>query len=242
MLSPRFAFAIGCLLANSSLLPAEDAPPVPPELQPLSSEAQQQFEEGNYVGAEMNFRKLVARAPENIRFLGNLAVTLFRLDRMAEAENLLKKSLTIAPEDSWALRNLGIVYYATGQHDLARKSLEEAIRLDPKDAIAHNYHGINNSVLGFPAQAVDELKTAIANNGAYSDAYFNLAVVLVIQAKPDVETARGYYERALKLGATPDTVMEQFLGFVDENGIRTAGNPLTPETAAQLRTMLLARR
>ena len=241
MRSLRLAVTIGALASWTSLAQAE-LPPIPPELQPLHQKAREQFEQGNFVGAEATYRKLVTQAPNDVRSISNLGVTLFRLNKYEEAEEQFKKSLTVSPDDEFSYRLLGIVYYTQGRHVLARKSIEQAIRLDPKDSIAHNYLGINASQMGSNEEAADELKTAVGLDGAYSDAYFNLSIVLLLKPKPELENARGYYERSIKLGAEPDAALEQLLGVADGNGIRMVTKPLTPQDVERLRATLLARR
>ncbi len=226
---------------SGPLLAGEALPQVPPELKPLETEARAQFADGNYAAAQAAYQKLLERAPDNVRSISNLGVVFFRLGKFDEAAEQFKKGLTLAPEDGFCHRVLGIVYYAQGKYVEARQSLDRAIKIDPKDAVAYNYRGINASQLGSNATAAEELKMAIAMDGAYGDAYFNLAVVLVIKPKPDLENARAYYERALKLGAEPDKIMEKLLGWVDENGIRTAGQPLTPQDVKRLQAAFLAR-
>ena len=112
--------------------------------------------------------------------------------------------------------------------------LKRALASDPKDAIAHNYLGISASMKGDQVTAVDELKSAINLDPVYGDAYFNISIVFAKQAAPDFESARGYYERALKLGSEPDASLEQIIGLVDVNGVRTVGAPAAGEERRRL--------
>ncbi len=131
-----------------------------------------------------------------------------KLERAAEA---YRKAIAIEPDDGSAHCKLGALYFAQGKYDEAVTHLTRALAIDPKDAIAHGYLGITASKKGWDEAALKELETAIAFDPKNPDFQFNLAVVLATYRPPDKERARRHYQRALRLGATPDPLMESLL-------------------------------
>jgi len=187
------------------------APNVPAELLPLAREGKDQFEKGNYLEAEKVYRKILAKAPNNLYTLSNLGVVLFRAAKFKLAEETFKKAIAIAPEDGFSHCTLGIVYYSQGKYDDAVNELTKALAIDPKNATAHNYLGITASQKGWQEAAQKELETATTLDPSYADAHFNLAVVFATQTPPNKESARKYYQRATELGAERDAALEQLI-------------------------------
>ena len=95
--------------------------------------------------------------------------------------------------------------------DKAIDSLTKALAINPKNPTAHNYVGITASRKGWQQAALKHLQTATELDPNYADAHFNLAVVLATINPPDKETARQHYASATRLGAEPDTALEQML-------------------------------
>jgi Flp pilus assembly protein TadD len=187
------------------------SPNVPAELMPLAREGKEQFERGNYLDAEKTYRKILAKAPNNLYTLSNLGVVLFRGGKYKLAEDAFKKAIAIAPEDGFSHCTLGIVFYSQAKYDEAVNELTKALALNPKNATAHNYLGITASQKGWQEAAQKELETAVQLDPNYADAHFNLAVVYAMQTPPNKEKAREHYKKAIELGAEPDTALEQLI-------------------------------
>ena len=187
------------------------SPNVPPELRDLARDGKDQFDRGNYLDAEKIYRKMLAKAPNNLYTLSNLGVVLFRAGKLKLAEETFKKAIAVAPEDGFSHCTLGIVYYSQGKYDDAVNELTKALAIDPKNATAHNYLGITASQKGWQEAAEKELVTATTLDSVYADANFNLAVVYATQTPPNKENARKYYNRAVELGAERDAALEQLI-------------------------------
>ncbi len=187
------------------------APNVPPDMMPLAREGKEQFERGNNLEAEKTYRKILAKAPNNLYTLSNLGVVLFRSGKYKPAEEIFKKAIAVAPEDGFSHCTLGIVYYSQNKFDEAVNELTKALALNSKNATAHNYLGITASQKGWQEAAQKELETAISIDPTYADAHFNLAVVFATQTPPNKEEARKHYKKATELGAEPDTALEQLI-------------------------------
>ena len=216
------------LFCGAPSFASEKPPAVPPELLEQAREAKEQFSRGNYLAAEKTYREMLRTAPNNVYLLSNLGVVLFRRNKLREAEDVLEQATVAAPGDSFSHCTLGTVYYTQGKYDEAIKALGAALAIDPKNHTAHNYLGITASQKGLPGKAVEELKEAVALDPNYTDAIFNLAVVLAMMNPPAKENARRYSERAIELGAKPDSALEKIIGWKADAKLRGIGDFLTP--------------
>lgn len=192
----------------------ESGPPVPnvpEELLPLTRDAKEAFDRGQYADAEKIYTRLLSKAPNNLYILSNLGVTRYRSGKLRLAEETFKKAIAIAPGDSFCHCTLGIIYYSQNRFEEAITELTKALDVNPRMATAHNYLGITASQKGWMDAAVRELEAAIAIDPNYADAFFNLAVVYTTQQPSNKELARKNYQRALELGADADTSLEQLI-------------------------------
>jgi Flp pilus assembly protein TadD len=203
-------------MTESSRPRANGDPNVPAELLPLAREGKDQFERGNYLDAEKIYRRILAKAPNNLYTLSNLGVVLFRAKKHKLAEESFKKAIAVAPEDGFSHCTLGIVYYdegssEPGKFDDAVNELTKALAIDSKNATAHNYLGITCSQKGWQEAALKELETATALEPNYADAWFNLAVVYATQNPPNKDLGKKCYQKAVDLGAERDSTLEQII-------------------------------
>ncbi len=181
------------------------------ELRQKISEAKEKFDKGDFGVAEKLYQEALDSAPGNAFVLSNLGVTQFRAKRYAESEESLKKALELSPEDAFSRSTLGIVYYTQGKLDKAVDELTQSVAVNPSNAVAHNYLGIAASRKGWQENARKELETAAELDPTYADAYFNLAVVCASQKPADKEAARKAYQKAVSLGAAPDSRLEELI-------------------------------
>jgi len=79
---------------------------------------------GDYANAERAFRAALAIDPTSIPILNNLAISLAREQREAEAIELYKRALRLNPGDAITMRNLGVAYFRDQQYKLALPLLE----------------------------------------------------------------------------------------------------------------------
>ncbi len=187
------------------------SPNVPAELLAQAKEARELFDRSKYREAEEIYEKMQAEAPNNVYILSNLGVVRFRSGKLRLAEEAFQKALAIDPRDSFSRCTLGIVFYQQGKYDQAIDELTQALAVDPKNATAHNYLGITASQKGWAEAAQKEMETAIQLDPNYADAYFNLAVIHATWQPPDRDEAKRYYQKALSLGAQPDSALENLL-------------------------------
>ncbi len=184
---------------------------LPEPLRDLAREGRAKFDDGDFNGAERSFEALVAKAPDNVFALTNLATARYRNGKLPEAVETFQKVVKIAPNDAFSHATLGIIYYKQNQYDAAVESLTRSLAINPKNATAHNYLGVAAAQKGWKDAAKKYIGTAIQINPDYADAHFNLAVVLATAEPPDKENARKHYKKAIALGAEPDKALEELI-------------------------------
>jgi tetratricopeptide (TPR) repeat protein len=214
--SPKPAFSPE---PEQSPVPEDTAPPggggmapgAPPGLGDDARAAKDAFDRGKYRDAERMYEEMLVKNPNNLYTLSNLGVAYFRDEKFKLAEESLKKAIAVAPEDTFSHCTLGIVYYREQHFDDAINELTRALEINKNYAVAHNYLGITASQKGWQEAAVKELQTAVDIDPRYADAWFNLAVVYAMQKPPNVTLARQCYQKAVGLGAEPDSNLEGML-------------------------------
>ncbi|HEY3900138.1 MAG TPA: tetratricopeptide repeat protein [Chthoniobacter sp.] len=197
--------------APGSVFMALEGDDLSPELCAAAQEAAIQFDAGHFDQAERTYREILAEAPRNLDCLSNLGLTLYRAGKLAEAEQAFKKALALAPDDELSRYTLGVVDYEQGKDDDAINELAKAVAINPQSAKARYYLGITASRKGWRIGAQSELSIATMLDAGDADAHLHLAMVLATAALPDGEKAREHYERALELGAVPDSSLEELI-------------------------------
>ena len=150
-----------------------------PVLRHSAEELQQQALEalraGSLEEAERLYRELYSQHPHP-GVLHNLALTLVRLRRDAEAVPLFEQSLAARPADSnvrLALSNA--LLNCDRPHDaLAR--CEEVLAVDPRNRDARHNRAVALRALNRHAEAADALQALLAEDPSDADAEFNLAL------------------------------------------------------------------
>ena len=151
----------------------------------------------DYVAAEEKFRGALALMPERVSVLVNLAGTLIKLGKFAEAKALASKAVAIDDQDLDGWMNLGICLFAEVQFDQALASYEQAIKIDPDYAQAHYYRGnVLNELRKFMA-ALQSYDKAIALKPDYAEAFNSRGNAL--QDLNHLEAAVQSYDQAIAL-------------------------------------------
>jgi len=90
-----------------------------------------EFTKGNYAKAEQYFRNAVKEAPENSQYIQNLARTLQRQDKHAEAIPILQEAIKISPNSPDIHNMLGRAYNSLNGCCEAVKNFQKAVDLAP---------------------------------------------------------------------------------------------------------------
>jgi tetratricopeptide (TPR) repeat protein len=146
--------------------------------------------------AAETFRRVLTLAPRHSLARYNLALTLKRADRPAEAATELRRLIEIEPRPE-AYYNLGVIYWQQGDLPRAVDSLRAAIDAKPDYADAHYTLGTVLKAKGDLDAAAASLRRAIALTPASSGAHYVLAQVL--RMKGDEPGARAQLAESERL-------------------------------------------
>jgi Flp pilus assembly protein TadD len=97
---------------------------------------------GNYPTAERAFRTALVLDPTSVPILNNLAISLAREHREAEAIELYRRALRLKPGDTITQRNLGVAYFRNQQYKLALPLLK-GFAADARSFQAFNLTGLD---------------------------------------------------------------------------------------------------
>ena len=197
--------------AAESAAAAPPATEMPPEVLALIAEAREQFVRGNFAAAEKLYQQFAELQPNSVVALANLGVAQFRQGKLTAAQLALEKAIAAAPNDAFSLTTLGAVMIEQNRIQDSIGYLERASEVAPDDPITLNYLGVASSQLGQFGKAEQSLRRAITVNPDYAEAHFNLAVIYATAKPPSIALAKRHYEKALELGAGPDTRLASML-------------------------------
>ena len=155
------------------------------------------FEVGNFVAAEAAFRASLLALPGRPSTLMNLAATLTRAGRPAEALPLLDDALATEPDSTEALCHRGAALAALGQAGPALAAYDQALRLQPSLVPALFQRAVQLNLLGQPAAALVALERLMAVQAPDGEAWFHHGQTLQTLGRAD-EALRSY-DRALAL-------------------------------------------
>jgi Flp pilus assembly protein TadD len=92
------------------------------------ADGSQALQQGDNALAEQAFRKALDLDPRSVEILNNLAISIARQQREAEAIALYERALKIKPGDVVTQRNLGVAYFRAHQYRLALPLLETSAK------------------------------------------------------------------------------------------------------------------
>src|SRR6266542_3884203 len=169
------------------------AVPADPERQFTLALAQS---EPDVSGAIESFRRTLALAPRHVLARYNLALTLSRIDRTAEAIDELHRAIEIEsrPELHYAL---GVIYWHQGELDTAAVELRDAVADNDRYADAYYTLGAVLKAKRDWKGAAAALGRAIAIRPEFLPAHYTLAQVL--QRAGEGSRAREEFDRAERL-------------------------------------------
>jgi predicted O-linked N-acetylglucosamine transferase (SPINDLY family) len=144
---------------------------------------------GQLVEAEHLYRQVLKTEPDNPDAWHLLGMTLFGMQKYAQAIECLKSTLTLTPNQPAVLTNLGVVYRAAGHMDAAKEVLERAAQGDSNCVNALNNLGTVYLELNHLEAAEEKFQKVLALKPDFSQAAMNLANLWQQQGKfLDAET------------------------------------------------------
>lgn len=138
---------------------------------------------------------------------------LLKSGKPEEARKLLMNELLKAPDDISVRLLVGIARCQEGKFSDARYVLEPVVEEAPGNQEAHVALGAAYFGLSRIADAKEALSQAISLDPKCSEAYFNMAHILMIQERPDIRAARAYYRKSVQTGGDSDPDLERALGL-----------------------------
>jgi Tfp pilus assembly protein PilF len=151
-------------------------------------------------------RTLTARdfqkAPENIKFLANLALDAKQNGNPVQAEQLYRKALAIFPDFAEGYSGMARLAYERGEVASASESYRKAADLAPNDFVMQfNYASVLIKQNLFDA-AETRLRTAISHTPGAAMLYRSMGNLRMSQNR--FQEAIDYFEQALRLGDTKE--------------------------------------
>lgn len=187
----------------------------------LVAEGQCLLDQGEVERAHERFQTALEAAPDLREARLGLAACYYIYGALPEAADLANSVLRNDPHHPTALSLMALIAWRRGELGRARKLIRQAADIAPKDPRIHNYAGIILHAGGEDASALEHFRRAVALDGEYAEAYFNLAVLLA-ESFGRMEEARRAYRQAREHGAAPDPWLEERLE-PDESASAAAG-------------------
>jgi tetratricopeptide (TPR) repeat protein len=164
---------------------------------------------GDHKGAERNYRRGLAIAPDNVELLNALGWTLFQDGRAAEAVAEYEHALRVDPKHAKAHNNLALALVELGRLDEAAGHFEQSLAIEPKPEIYSDL-GFVRASLGDTQAALADYRKALALDPSCPSAHFNLAVAALQGG--NLSDAEAHYRKALAGKPTAET--HNGLGYV----------------------------
>ena len=181
---------------------------------------------GDYVGAIVNYTRVIQHEPDNATAYYNRGLAKYNLGQYIAAIVDYNIAIRLKPGDATAYNNRGLAKDELGQHFAAIADFDIAIRLKPDNANAYNNRGIAKAKLGQHFAAIADFDIALRLKPDNPKAYYNrgnakhylghhFAAIadynIAIRLKPDDATV--YYNR----GVAKAMLEQYFAAIADYN-------------------------
>src|SRR5262249_3369547 len=122
----RLIFAL-CLAGGANAGCSKDDP----TKEELLSRADAAFAAGQWDKAEMDYRKVLSRAPEDLAALRQLGIIYVDQGQIMQAYPLLKKGAELQPDDPEIQLKLGLIYLAGRDYTQVRDAASQVLEKQP---------------------------------------------------------------------------------------------------------------
>jgi tetratricopeptide (TPR) repeat protein len=139
---------------------------------------------GKTAEAEILYRELLAKEPDNLTALEGLGVLAFQQGRNEEAAACFARGVALAPDSDRFHANLGEALRGMKRFDQALLHLRKAAAIDPNAVQAWNSLGLLASDLGRNSAALHAFREAIRLRPRFVHAYINLANTYLARGLP----------------------------------------------------------
>lgn len=151
--------------------------------------------------AEGAYREAIRLQPDYSQARTNLAILLFRQNRLEEADDQFRQALRFRSDYALGHFNYGLMLWKTGNLRGAEEQMEAVVKLDPHDGDAHAALGKLLEIAGQVQTSLHEYYEAVRCNPKLGQAQLDLGVALTRMGRR-VEAAQ--HLRQASLSSDPD--------------------------------------
>ena len=177
----------------------------------LSEQATIAFGKSDWQQARQLYHQILEHEPENAMILANLGAIEYQLGDYTASCHYLESALAKKADLMSSREMLGMAYHLNKQPLRALATLAIAVAEQPESPRAHNQLAVVLQAMAWYDGAEKSLLKAIQLDPEYRDAHFNLALIYMDRDVPSLKLARKHYDKAVKLGATPDSDLKKRL-------------------------------
>jgi len=177
----------------------------------LAKAANYDFTRRQFRLAEKGYEQILAVEPQNVFALANMGLIHIQADQPKKAKDYLNRALHYDKTHAPTHYYLGVLHFKAEKYDEALEAFGKCLTHDRTNANAHNYIGLIATEKGWMTRAETEFRKAVEIDPEHAHAHFNLSVLYATKESPNKELARKHYRRARKLGASPDSAMEDYV-------------------------------
>ena len=166
------------------------------EAEAYFNQANQQYDEGNFLGAIKSYDQALHIKPDDHDAWHNRGMALDELGQFEEAIASYDQALQFKPDLHQAWYNRGMALYTLGQFEEAIKSYDQALHFKPDDHDAWLYRGAALYTLGQFEEAIASFDQALQFKPDFHEAWYNRGVVL--ENLGQLEQAIASFDQALQ--------------------------------------------
>ena len=145
------------------------------DLGELAAKANSALRGGDYAGAERQYRRLVAAAPDMAEAYTNLGLSCHLQRHFSAAVEAFERGLKLRPDMASAWLFLGISYFDLNKPSRALTALKRFTGMRPDDFQGQYYTGLCLLSLDRNREAADQLKRAMQLDPRNVDGWYHLA-------------------------------------------------------------------
>lgn len=163
----------------------------------MSEEFERAMNGGDYSLAAELAERIIARRPDDVGTICQLALVYRKLSRLAEAHALVDRAFALDENSARAHAVRSDLLFAEKRHEEALAAADRAIERDPDSALAHGIRGRSLMMMGRLPEAEASLRTSVDLKPGDASTIVSLGEALRLQQRND--EALVCYRRALEV-------------------------------------------
>lgn len=145
----------------------------------LLDHAEHLISEKNYSDADLICHSILKENPENLEAHFILGTSAYQQQNWNASVYHYQRSIAIAPDVGFLHANLALAFLEWGRYEEAQEALSRSIRLDGQTVSNHYHQGLLFQKVGHLSEALEEYRSALAQNPAYLPAMINISALLI---------------------------------------------------------------